>query len=1295
MIFATGNVSVGRLKSKVPSDKTYLAPIFNRGSSLLMGRIDQDELTLIPSTMHASSFGPRVHSHRIHSHRQREAPYHRTMLQDEESLYLYNLTLKHSSLAQKCIIGQFSAEKKTQELVLATSTTIEIYRPNAETGKLKRLMVQNAFAIVQDIEKIRITGTQKDLLIITSDSGKVVVAEFDVASSKFVPIVQEPHSKNGLRRVTPGEYLCVDPDNRAFMIAAVERNKLIYKVEMEKESGSLDLSSPLESATRDVLTLNMCALDTNYENPVWAAIEVNYLDYEDKLYDPSLAPLLLNYYELDQSINHITQKKSKPDLDSSANLLVPVPAPCGGVIICCNSFLIYEPTPGGARKYLQLPKRQNSEESIITSFFVHKLKKNDFFILLQTSFGDLFKITVATNKDKESITSLFATYFDSIPVCKSLVVLKSGFLFANTTDSNKLFYQFENLGETDDSTVSSVDDISELPGSKYFVPQGLKNLALVEVLESLSPLVDSTLLESYTPNFPDPLKQLVTLSSNPHMKTLTYGVPISELVSSPVPISPTSIYTTKLSDRSVNDDYLVLSTSLNSKSMVLSIGEVVEEVSDSGFVLDQNTITVQQIGKNSVVQIHTNGIRHIYHSFDESGDVVDKKITNWYPPAGIVILHASANNEQVLIGLSNRDACYFEIDPSDDQLIEYQERFEVPGGSITSLAIASNFVDENDRKSKFAIIGSLDETIQVISLMQHNCFDVVTLQALSANSYSLLMMPMDKNTYFVHIGMVNGIYVRVSIDISSGKLGDTRLKYLGTQPVSLKSLALPNLRQSGILAISSRPWIGYFNNEFKFKLTPLIDLNILDGASFYSEDIGVESVVGIRKGELTIFTVGSEDTEGFDVTNDFTVNLIKLRYAPRKQIKDTDSNHFFVIESEFNVKSPYLTTSEVDTDYYDIFGYEKEKNRWASCLQVVDFTNSEVSMSFEFENNECLLSLCLAKFKDDEYLMVGATKDLEFSPSSNNGSLIYTFKIKRDQSKAPGIELLHKTMVDSLPSSLCVFNEKLLVGMGGQLRLYEMGRKQLLRKSTSKVDFLRRVNKIHHLGGDIIVVGDSSESVSVLTFDHSKNQFRAFCNDTIKRQITSFEVLDNRTVIAGDKFGNIFVNRIPKSIAEQIDNNVLLKFQEDSLGASSSRFIKICDFFIQDIVTSFQKGSFVVGGSESIIYTCIQGTVGLLLPLATKQEVNMLITLETLLRDHFSDTFDDFDKSKNGPNLVGKDHIKFRGYYNSVKNVIDGDFIERFYELNQSTKIRISGKMDKTPREVERKIYDLRNRTAF
>lgn len=1219
------------------------------------------------------------------------------MLPSDDSLYLYNLTLRSQSLASKSIVGQFSGQKKSQELVLATSTTIELYRPNSETGKVEKVMVQQNFAIIQDIEKIRLVGTLKDLLVVTSDSGKIVIAEYKEALARFVPLVQEPHSKNGLRRLTPGEYLCVNPKNRALMVGAIERNKLVYKVEMENVAGLLELLSPLEVSSKNMLTLLLCALDTGYENPLWAAIEVDYKLYENKHYDPSTSPLLLNYYELDQGLNHVVTKKSKPDLPASANLLISLPGHIGGLLVCANSHLIYEKTPGGKRIYLPLPVREKSSETVIVNFFVHTIKKNDFFILLQSQLGDLFKITVDYDSDAETVDRMYATYFDSIPTCNSINVFRSGFLFANTTDNNKLFYQFEKLGDTNETTLVSTEDEDSLQTPIPFKPQGLHNLALVDILESLNPLVDGLLYERSSKDTNEMLQQLVTLSSHSYMKILTYGLPTSELVSLPLPITPTNIFTTKITSSSASDDYLVLTTSLGSKTIVLSIGEVVEEVSDSGFVDDQYTMAVQQVGKHSIAQIHANGIRHIKHIIDpQSKEIASKKQTDWYPPAGITILQASTNNEQIIIGLSNREVCYFEIDPLDDQLTEYQERLEVSEGSVTSVCLASCFIGEDKRKSSFAIVASSDETIQVVSLLSHNCFDVLSLQALSAPCSSLLMMPMNQDTLYVHMGLANGIYARVNIDIISGKLSDTRLKYLGTKPVQIRSLTLPGLKQSALLLLSSRPWVGFFNVNNTFRLTPLLGTDIITGTSFYSEDIGTESVVGISNGNLTIFTIGSEDAGGFNVSNEFTTEQIKLRYSPRKLVKDHKTDTFFVVESEFGIVSPYVAEgAEVDSDYYDAFGYERQNNLWASCLQVVDMLLSEVSQTFEFNENECITSLCQVRLADTEYLVIGTTVNQIFVPPSSTGSFLYTFAIRRPKNAPVKVDLVHRTSVELTPSALTSFNGKLLACMGNQLRLYELGRKQLLRKSLTRVEYLRRVTKVIHEGGDVILVGDSSESVSYLKYEPQKNCFTPFCNDIIKRQITAFEPLDNRTVIGGDKFGNIFVSRIPVEVAEQLTDNVLVNHQEHYLGASGSRLNTMCEFYIGDIVTSFQKGTFVIGGTESVIYTGIEGTVGLLMPVATKQETEFLVKLESLLRKHFDVCFEDFGTDRYTASLVGREHLKFRGYYNPVKNVIDGDYVERFYELDQATKIKMAGQLDRTPKEVERKIYDLRNRAAF
>lgn len=49
------------------------------------------------------------------------------------------------------------------------------------------------------------------------------------------------------------------------------------------------------------------------------------------------------------------------------------------------------------------------------------------------------------------------------------------------------------------------------------------------------------------------------------------------------------------------------------------------------------------------------------------------------------------------------------------------------------------------------------------------------------------------------------------------------------------------------------------------------------------------------------------------------------------------------------------------------------------------------------------------------------------------------------------LELVHKTAVDEVPSAIAPFQGRILVGVGRMLRLYDMGRKKLLRKCENKV----------------------------------------------------------------------------------------------------------------------------------------------------------------------------------------------------------------------------------------------------
>src|ERR1700722_19160228 len=139
-----------------------------------------------------------------------------------------------------------------------------------------------------------------DYIIIGSDSGRITIVEFVPAQNKFNRLHLETFGKSGVRRVIPGQYLAVDPKGRACLIASVEKNKLVYVLNRNAQA-ELTISSPLEAHKPQTLVFDLIALDVGYENPIFAALEV---DYSESDQDPTGQAFeeiekLLVYYVLD------------------------------------------------------------------------------------------------------------------------------------------------------------------------------------------------------------------------------------------------------------------------------------------------------------------------------------------------------------------------------------------------------------------------------------------------------------------------------------------------------------------------------------------------------------------------------------------------------------------------------------------------------------------------------------------------------------------------------------------------------------------------------------------------------------------------------------------------------------------------------------------------------------------------------------------------------------------------------------------------------------------------------------
>jgi len=57
-----------------------------------------------------------------------------------------------------------------------------------------------------------------DYIIVGSDSGRIVILEYNPQKNKFTKVHQETFGKSGCRRIVPGQYLAVDPKGRSAMI---------------------------------------------------------------------------------------------------------------------------------------------------------------------------------------------------------------------------------------------------------------------------------------------------------------------------------------------------------------------------------------------------------------------------------------------------------------------------------------------------------------------------------------------------------------------------------------------------------------------------------------------------------------------------------------------------------------------------------------------------------------------------------------------------------------------------------------------------------------------------------------------------------------------------------------------------------------------------------------------------------------------------------------------------------------------------------------------------------------------
>lgn len=406
---------------------------------------------------------------------------------------LYQLTLQRASAITHAVYGNFSAPK-AQEIVVARYKTLELLRPD-DSGKVQSILSQDVFGVVRAVYPFRLTGASRDYIVVASDSGRIVILEYDGQKNSFEKVHQETFGKTGCRRIVPGQYLAVDPKGRAVMIGAIEKQKFVYILNRDS-AARLTISSPLEAHKSYTLVYATVGMDVGFENPLFATIE---LSYEEVDRDPHADPpqKMLTLYEMDLGLNHVTRKFADA-VDHSAHALIAVPGGVdgpSGVLVCCENCLVYK-KQGHPDVVCAIPRRLEMAQEkglLIVAHATHKLK-DFFFFLIQSEYGDLYKVTLT--HDEDLVSEVQVKYFDTIPLANALCVLKTGFLFAAAEFGNHALYQFQGIGTDEEDPMCTSSHPHGAQALVAFKPRALKNLMLYDEMPSLSPVIDMKVLDA-------------------------------------------------------------------------------------------------------------------------------------------------------------------------------------------------------------------------------------------------------------------------------------------------------------------------------------------------------------------------------------------------------------------------------------------------------------------------------------------------------------------------------------------------------------------------------------------------------------------------------------------------------------------------------------------------------------------------------------------------------------------------------------------------------------------------------
>ncbi|EKE42344.1 hypothetical protein ENUP19_0388G0004 [Entamoeba nuttalli] len=1141
-----------------------------------------------------------------------------------------NLSLENTGKITHSLFGDFSGNGVIELLIVRSQTTIELYRIN-ENDQVSLILQESVFCMIRSMCKIRIGSEAKDYILIGSDSGSITLLGYSSEQNKLIPIYNEIFGKSGIRRVVPGEYICSDPMGRAAMIGAIEKQKLVYIFNRDS-NGKITISSPLEAHKSNTICYNIIALNVGYDNPMFATIEVDYNEQYLSHIEHRIIKKYVVFYELDLGLNHVIRKVAEP-IDPTSNYLIPILSLNEGYhygLFICSEDKITWFNIGHDKICIPIPKyhnQSNTHSTLITSH-VMRTHKGKHFVLLQSEFGDLFQLSFDI-KEKGQLDNIHLRYFDSIPTALSLQFSKRGHFLCVGEYGDSILY---NIISMENITIPFEKD-GRLEFERH---KEILNLEEIYRFKSLAPLIDLKVAPATSSQDTTKMYAFCGKGNQSTIKILKNQLNTLDAVEIELPAIPISIWPLK---KETDEYHQYLAISYSNITTLLKITEdEMSECTTSPILLSTPSLLVSMLFDGTFLQVMTDRII-IYSEPIQQFITEDQKYVCASCNGSELIVSVEKNNQTSLI--------YFQYQSGHLLTMERKDNLS----KITALAL------DQFHPSKHCAIGCIDGSVHLLSLIPNEttkALSRVSLQTYECSINSLTFNIID-NTSYLFAGLSNGLLGRSVYDPISGEINESSLNFVGSRPVTLSNVK--DCGEDSVLAISGRSLLSYKNGT-KIKTTPLNIQNTTLACGILVPFVD-NAIAIICEKVMKIITIES-------TSSSLTGKNIQISYTPRKVITHPTIPLLYILEGDNNsckVGNEIIQTNE---------------GNWVGGIHTLDASQDELIQFIDFDNNKHPTGGCVVRSisKNQTYLIVGVIESYKTRPIQWKSSEIQVYSINERS-----INYCYSTKVEYPVRAFAEFKGMVLAGVGNILRLYDIGLKSLLKKA-EKRQFASDIAQLHVIGETILLTG-VSDGFNLIRYNQINHKFDIYA-DSLPRWVVTAAPLNQSTVLASDKFGEIFMYQLPKEIEEQALNpfSTLLQPHKTIYEGSSYKMVTATQFFVGDIATSFAQCSLIPGAPSIFLYSNFMGGLSALIPLQSQNDIDFYQHLEMHMRVHWT-------------NLTDRNHISFRSSIVPVKDTVDGDLCELYERLPYEIQQEIAEEMEKEVNEIIKKLHDLRHSRLF